>query len=104
MNGTNFCTSAGAAMKVILCNALRFGALHGIGAVVMTFAKLFIVAASICTGYFSLVHFYQLGDEKDEIKEIIGPLLVFLSLTSLDYCCYFLPCCFAVWTYLGDQL
>jgi hypothetical protein len=74
--------SGGNAMAVILTNTLRFGILHGIGSIVMIFAKLFITSSVCISSYFILMHFFDMGANDDSIKNMTGPLIVifFFSL------------------------
>jgi solute carrier family 44 (choline transporter-like protein), member 3 len=56
LKGTNFCSSGASAMSVIVSNSLRFGIMHGLGSIVMIFAKLFITASVSITSYYVLKH------------------------------------------------
>lgn len=76
MKGTGFCTSAGEAMKVVISNAVRFGVMNGLGALVMIFAKLFIIVSVVGTSYAILVKFYDIKGGKEGIRSLIGPLTV----------------------------
>lgn len=80
MKGTGFCTSAQEAMKVIICNAVRFGMMHGLGSLVMIFAKLFIMISVSGLSYLILVNFYDISSDMNGIRSLIGPISVKFSL------------------------
>jgi hypothetical protein len=63
-------------MAVILTNTLRFGILHGLGAIVMIFAKLFITSSVCISSYFILKHWFNIGTNDDGLKNLAGPLIV----------------------------
>lgn len=65
LRSTNFCSSARHAITLVKKNFLRFGVLHGLGSVVMTFAKLFIVCTTMAISYFALFNFYEFGQEDE---------------------------------------
>lgn len=81
IKGTGFCTSASEAMKVVISNAVRFGMLHGLGTLVMIFAKLFIIVSVVGTSYFILIKFYDVDDGKEGIRSMIGPLTVIKQIS-----------------------
>jgi hypothetical protein len=54
MRGTNFCTSAKKAFQIIMANLLRFGTVAVLGYVVACIGYLFIMAATVVSGYFIL--------------------------------------------------
>jgi len=78
LNSTNFCSSAKSALSLIARNSIRFTVLHGLGAVVMLFARVFIICLCMGISYFTLTNGYQLGPEegKVDLKAIIAPLSV----------------------------
>lgn len=76
LKGTNFCTSARAAVILVAKNTLRFAVLHGLGTIVMLFAKLFITAITLLAAYLTLTKGYQIGDGQNGIYDIIAPLFV----------------------------
>jgi hypothetical protein len=64
-------------MAVIVTNTLRFGVLHGIGSIVMIFAKIFITSSVCISSYFILMHWFGFGGAKDDaLKNMGGPLIV----------------------------
>lgn len=76
LKGSNFCVSGANAMAVIMTNTLRFGVLHGLGAIVMIFAKLFITSSVCISSYFILKHWFGVGAKNGEIQNMAGPLII----------------------------
>lgn len=52
MKSTNFCTSAQAAMSLIVSNGLRLGIMHGLCSVAIGFGVIFITICTIIVGFF----------------------------------------------------
>ena len=82
LKGTNFCSSGSNAMSVIVSNTLRFGVLHGLGSLVMIFAKLFIVSTVCLACYYLKKTYTELGTDDGKLADMIGPM-IFIFLISL---------------------
>lgn len=78
LRSTNFCTSARHAITLVKNNIGRFAMLHGLGAVVMTFAKLFIVFLTVVFSYIGLYKVYNFSSDGDETTAMnsMGPPLI----------------------------
>lgn len=63
-------------MSVIMTNTLRFGVLHGLGALVMVFAKLFITSSVCVASYFILRDKYNIGTRDDQLQGLSGPMII----------------------------
>ncbi|CAE8630585.1 unnamed protein product [Polarella glacialis] len=74
LHGTNFCTSAKKAFFLILRNALRFGTVALLGAIIHWIGFMFIVVATVACGYFIIAAMHP------EISPGI-PLLVYLFMS-----------------------
>jgi len=76
LRSKNFCTSAMNGMQVVLNNFLRFGVLHGLGHVVMTFVVFFMTFVGVMIGY-AIISAYS----KEEAKmEGIGACLIVIGV------------------------
>lgn len=62
-------------------NLTRFTILHGLGAVVMNFARLFIVFVTLVGSYYVLVIGYNLNEEAEKAASMnsMGPPLIVSS-------------------------
>ena len=79
LRSTNFCTSARHAMTLVHKNLTRFAVLHGLGRVVMTFAKLFIILVTLGGAYYALDNVYDLNNESEQesqVNSMVAPLTV----------------------------
>ncbi|CAE8692261.1 unnamed protein product, partial [Polarella glacialis] len=74
LHGTNFCTSAKKAFFLILRNALRFGTVALLGAIIHWIGFMFILVATVACGYFIITAMHP------EISPGI-PLLVYLFMS-----------------------
>ena len=77
MRGTNFCSSARHAIALVTKNMSRFAILHGLGAIVMNFARLFIIFVTLVGSYYVLVLGYNLNEEAEKAASMnsMGPPL-----------------------------
>lgn len=78
MRSTNFCVSAKNGIEVITSNFLRFGVLHGLSEIVMTFVVLLITMCGTYIGYLMITSF---GFEKPEFHGTAASLLVVCLIT-----------------------
>ena len=78
LNSTNFCSSAKSALKLVASNSIRFTVLHGLGSIVMIFARVFIICASMAISYILLTNGSQFT--KAGLKDIIAPFTVSFGL------------------------
>jgi solute carrier family 44 (choline transporter-like protein), member 2/4/5 len=79
LRGTNFCVSAKHGVVLVKRNLSRFIVLHGLGSVVMTFAKLFIIFVTLTLSYFALSIVYDFNNEEEQggqINSMSAPLIV----------------------------
>lgn len=79
LRSTNFCTSAKHAMTLVHNNILRFSVLYGLGRIVMTFAKIFIILVTMGGAYFALEVTYNFNNDaqqESQINSMVAPLLV----------------------------
>jgi len=74
LTGNNFCASASKAMGIIVSNALRFGVMHGLGEIIMTFAEISITSAVMVCAYYMILYI-DLGD-KNAVTTFLPPLTV----------------------------
>lgn len=86
LRSTNFCSSARHAMTLVKNNITRFGVLHGLGSVVMMFAKMFIIFVTMALSYFLLNSVYDFQDEDEQESQMnsMGPPLVAIFILSLS--------------------
>lgn len=78
MRSTNFCTSAKNGMQVVASNFIRFGILHGLSSLVMTFVTLLIVMTGTFLGYIMIV---TIGQEKREFHGTAASLIIVALIT-----------------------
>lgn len=78
MRSTNFCVSAKNGIEIIASNFIRFGVLHGLSEIVMTFVVLLI---TMCGTYIGYILITTLGPEKPEFHGTAASLLVILLIT-----------------------
>jgi hypothetical protein len=53
-------------MRLVTNNMLRFTVLHGLGSIVMSFAKIFIILLTMTGAYFALDKVYEFGSEDEK--------------------------------------
>jgi solute carrier family 44 protein 1 (choline transporter-like protein) len=78
MRSTNFCTSAKNGLQIISSNFLRFGILHGLSEIVMTFVVLLITMCGGIIGYVLIIYF---GPSQREFHGTSASLLVICIVT-----------------------
>lgn len=78
MRSTNFCSSARHGVSLVASNFLRFGVLHGLSEIVMTFVVLLITMGGTYIGYLMLTSF---GLVKPEFHGTAASLLVVMLIT-----------------------
>lgn len=78
MRSTNFCVSAKNGLEIITMNFLRFGVLHGLSEIVMTFVVLLITMGGTYLGYLLVITF---GPERREFHGTAASLIVILLIT-----------------------
>ena len=78
MRSTNFCVSAKNGIEIITSNILRFGILHGLSEIVMTFVVLLITMCGTYIGYYMVIYF---GPEKREFHGTSASLILICLIT-----------------------
>jgi len=106
LNSTNFCTSAKSAMQLVASNIIRFGVLHGLGAIIMLFARVFIIGVCMTISYLSLTSVSTgiNADHATEMSDIIAPFVVikYSPNSFLDHFCLHICHCSSLLPYLGN--
>ena len=85
LRSTNFCTSAGNGMKILIDNFVRFGILHGLGEIVMNLVAIFITMIGTYMGYVAITVF---GPEEREFHGTAGSLVVIGCITWAVACLF----------------
>lgn len=73
MRSSNFCSGSATSMKMIASNGLRFGVLHGLCEIVITFGVFGITAGTLVVGFCLLYYVSYFGDR---LSSLAGPLLI----------------------------
>lgn len=78
MRSTCFCTSAKNGMQIVASNFIRFGILHGLSSIVMTFVVFLIAMGGAFIGYIMIIGF---GQEKREFHGTSASLMIICLIT-----------------------
>lgn len=103
MTGKGFCKSTKDAFYLIMRNTLRFGTIHGLGAIFVYIGRIFITFIASLIGYFILVNspYFQ--------ERLYSPVI--MTLVSWEYCsdCWLICIVLCVniidcWDYLHERI